>query len=178
MEIWLGKWIPAGFAAQAVSCWGHPCPERGHWVPSSVLVLQCWCCSAGAWQAPYQLPSCNAGAAEAVPLLHGFLGTTGQLLWAQLALNSGSVISRAAESQMRITIIWGGLCWDHLAAVFCQSHMQFCRVSGLLLSCCCCCHPASSKAFPWEALRLRTAQLSCSANSQSAALALTSACPS
>lgn len=58
--------------------------------------------------------------------------------------------------------------------------MQFCRVSCLLLSCCCCCYclPASSKPFPWEAVRLLTAQLPHSASYQIAAPAPTSACPS
>lgn len=63
-----------------------------------------------------------------------FQEQAGQLLWAQLALDSGSVISLAAESKMRNTIVLGGSCWHHLAPVLCQSHRQFCRVSCLLLS--------------------------------------------
>lgn len=95
------------------------------------------------------------------------------------ALNTGSLSSPAAESKMRITIVWGGSCWDHLTPVFCQSHLQCCRVSCLLLPCCCCCwHPASSKPFPWDALRLLTAQLPRSASYQTAAPAPTSASPS
>lgn len=107
-----------------------------------------------------------------------FQEQTGQLLWAQLALISGSIISPAAESKMRNTVVWGGSCWHHLTPVFCQSHLQFCRVSCLLLSYCCCWHPASIKPFPWDALRLLTALLPRSASYQTAAPAPTSASPS
>lgn len=46
----------------------------------------------------------------------------GQLPQAQLTLSSGNVISPEAESQMRVTIVWGGPCWNHFTPVFCQSH--------------------------------------------------------